>query len=95
MDAFWVVYIFGTLQIALVMFNHDIILGEAARKLKVQTDTLVDNVTWMNTTVNTLNIFVFSGFCYFAEQDYLRQQKNDKPTPLKPPPYEEDEVIGL
>ena len=54
------------MQMAMVLFNHDIILGEAARKLRAETDTLVDNVTWMNSTVSTLNILVYSGFCIFA-----------------------------
>ena len=84
LESFWIIYIFGTLQVAMVMFNHDIILGEAARKLRVQTSTLVDNVTWMNTTVSTLNIFVFSGFCIFAEQDYLKQEEGKNEQPQEP-----------
>ena len=78
----------------MVMFNHDLILGEVAHKLKAQTDTLVDNVAFVNTTISTLDILVFSAFCIFAEQDYLRyvieNPKKDLPEP-SPQSMEEDQ----
>eukprot|EP00354_Favella_ehrenbergii_P012331 CAMPEP_0170467154 /NCGR_PEP_ID=MMETSP0123-20130129/10832_1 /TAXON_ID=182087 /ORGANISM="Favella ehrenbergii, Strain Fehren 1" /LENGTH=127 /DNA_ID=CAMNT_0010733435 /DNA_START=177 /DNA_END=560 /DNA_ORIENTATION=- len=100
LDSFWMVYIFGVLQVALVMFNHDIILGEAARKLRVQEDSLLGNVAWMNTTVSVLNVLVFSGFSVFAEQDYLRdlektgdKDKDEDEDDRDYGPYDEDEEI--
>ena len=100
LDSFWMVYIFGSVQVALVMFNHDIILGEAAQKLHAKTSSLLDNVTWMNSVVNVLNVLVFSGFCIFAEDDHLKWKaaQIDDSVEIEHPgggPKEEDEPITL
>ena len=90
LESYWMVYIFGAVHTGLLVFNHDIGLGTAARKLKVNSDGFVDAIIWCNTTISILTVLTYSTFSAFAEQDYLKWTiEGSDPAPV----YDEDQII--
>ena len=83
--AFWVIYIFGTIQVGLVTFNYEIILGDAAKKFKTQASPLVGSIAWLNTALSVLTVLVHGVFATFAERDFTAwTQSHKQPAKAKP-----------
>ena len=65
------VYIFSAIQTAFIIFNQDILAGEASDKLNVDSNALVRNLTILNTIIGLLNVLGFATYSSYADDDYI------------------------